>query len=192
MLNSISSRYIYDKCSVHYNLCFCVHHTSPPPPLTLFAWCTRAKMAHLPRFHVYSPTAHWSYTATAHWSYSPLVLRFHVYSPTAHWSYSPLVPRFHVYSPTAHWSYTATAHWSCPHWSYGSMSIVIRPTGPIGPTAHWSYSPLVLQPTGPTIRHLQYSVLFQYYLNMKMYLIHMKLIKLGIQGIGRSEKYRNL
>ena len=50
------------------------------------------------------------------------------------------------------------------------------------PTAHWSYSPLVLQPTGPTIRHLQYSVLFQYYLNMKMYLIHMKLIKLGIQG----------
>ena len=66
-----------------------------------------------------------------------------------------------------------------PPWPCGSMSIVLQPTGP---TAHWSYIPLVLQPTGPTIRHLQYSVLFQYYLNMKMYLIHMKLIKLEIQG----------
>ena len=116
---------------------------------------------------VYSPTAHWSYSPLV--LQPTLVLRFHVYS---HWSYSPLV--LQPIGPTAHWSYSP---------------LVLQPTGP---TAHWSYSPLVLQPTGPTIRHLQYSVLFQYYLNMKMYLIHMKLIKLGIQGIGRSEKYRNL
>ena len=37
----------------------------------------------------------------------------------------------------------------------GSMSIVLRPTGP---TAHWSYGPLVLRPIGPTA-HWSYSPL---------------------------------
>ena len=49
------------------------------------------------RFHVHSPTAHWSYSPlilrpigpTTQWSYNSQVLQ--PTGPTTHWSYSPLV-----------------------------------------------------------------------------------------------------